>query len=145
MYRPDEGEVRYLGEPVAFASPRDAQAAGISTIYQEVNLVPTLSVASNLFLGREPLNRFGLVDFRRMRRDARETLARYGIDVDVRRRLGELGLGVQQMVAVARALSSDARVVIMDEPTSSLEPREVDLLARRRSTSCAAGRSPSCT
>ena len=63
-----------------------------------------------------------------MHRAARETLARYGIDVDVRRRLGELGLGVQQMVAVARALSTDARVVIMDEPTSSLEPREVDLL-----------------
>jgi ribose transport system ATP-binding protein len=128
VHRPDEGEVRYLGEPVAFANPREAQAAGISTIYQEVNLVPTLSVAHNLFLGHEPLNRFGLVDFTRMRRNARETLARYGIDVDVRRRLGELGLGVQQMVAVARALSSDSRVVIMDEPTSSLEPREVDLL-----------------
>ena len=128
VHRPDEGEVRYLGEPVAFASPREAQAAGISTIYQEVNLVPTLSVAHNLFLGHEPRNRLGLVDFARIRREARATLARYGIDVDVRRRLGELGLGVQQMVAVARALSSDSRVVIMDEPTSSLEPREVDLL-----------------
>jgi ribose transport system ATP-binding protein len=128
VHRPDEGEVRYLGEPVAFASPREAQAAGISTIYQEVNLVPTLTVAHNLYLGHEPRNRVGLVDFTRMRRAARATLARYGIDVDVRRRLGELGLGVQQMVAVARALSSDSRVVIMDEPTSSLEPREVDLL-----------------
>ncbi len=129
VYRPDEGEVRYLGEPVAFARPRDAQAAGISTIYQEVNLVPLRSVAGNLFLGREPRNRLGLIDHRRMNRAARDTLARYGITVDVRRRLGELGLGVQQMVAVARALSTDARVVIMDEPTSSLEPREVDLLA----------------
>ncbi|WP_203989155.1 sugar ABC transporter ATP-binding protein [Virgisporangium aurantiacum] len=129
VYRPDAGEVRFLGEPVAFAGPRDAQAAGISTIYQEVNLVPLQSVASNLFLGREPRNRLGLVDRRRMYRAARDTLARYGITVDVRRRLGELGLGVQQMVAVARALSTDARVVIMDEPTSSLEPREVDLLA----------------
>jgi ribose transport system ATP-binding protein len=129
VYRPDEGEVHYLGRPVTFARPRDAQAAGISTIYQEVNLVPLRSVASNLFLGREPTNRFGLIDHRRMHRTARDTLARYGIDVDVRRRLGELGLGVQQMVAVARALSTDARVVIMDEPTSSLEPREVDLLA----------------
>jgi galactofuranose transport system ATP-binding protein len=128
VHRPDEGEVRYLGEPVAFASPREAQAAGISTIYQEVNLVPTLSVAHNLFLCHEPRDRVGLVDFTRMRREARATLARYGIDVDVRRRLGELGLGVQQMVAVARALSADSRVVIMDEPTSSLEPREVDLL-----------------
>jgi galactofuranose transport system ATP-binding protein len=129
VYRPDGGEVHYLGEPVAFARPRDAQAAGISTIYQEINLVPLRSVASNLFLGREPTNRLGLIDYRRMHGAARETLARYGIAVDVRRPLGELGLGVQQMIAVARALSTDARVVIMDEPTSSLEPREVDLLA----------------
>jgi monosaccharide-transporting ATPase len=128
VYRPDDGEMRYLGEPAAFAHPRDAQAAGISTIYQEVNLVPMRSVAANLYLGREPVNRFGLIDFRRMHREAAKLLAGYGITVDVRRRLGELGLGVQQMIAVARALSTDARVVIMDEPTSSLEPREVDLL-----------------
>jgi monosaccharide-transporting ATPase len=128
VYRPDGGEMRYLGEPVAFAHPRDAQAAGISTIYQEVNLVPMRSVAANLYLGREPVNRLGLIDFRRMHRDAERLLAGYGITVDVRRRLGELGLGVQQMIAVARALSTEARVVIMDEPTSSLEPREVDRL-----------------
>jgi len=128
VHPPDEGGVRYLDEPVAFARPRDAQAAGISTIYQEINLVPLRSVAGNLFLGREPVNRIGLIDLRRMHRAARETLVRYGITVDVRRRLGELGLGVQQMIAVARALSRNARVVIMDEPTSSLEPREVDLL-----------------
>ena len=129
VHRPDDGQVQYLGEPVLFARPRDAQAAGISTIYQEVNLVPLRSVASNLFLGREPTNRLGLIDYRSMHRAARETLSRYGISVDVRRPLGELGLGVQQMIAVARALSTEARVVIMDEPTSSLEPREVDLLA----------------
>jgi monosaccharide-transporting ATPase len=128
VHRPDEGEMRYLGEPAAFAHPREAQDAGISTIYQEVNLVPMRSVAANLYLCREPVNRFGLIDFRRMHRDAEELLESYGIRVDVRRRLGELGLGVQQMIAVARALSTDARAVIMDEPTSSLEPREVDLL-----------------
>jgi monosaccharide-transporting ATPase len=128
VYRPDAGTVHLGGEPVAFAAPRDAQAAGIGTIYQEVNLAPRRSVAGNLFLGREPVNRFGLVDFRRMRRDARETLERYGIAVDVRRRLGELGLGVQQMIAGARARPPHVRVVIMDEPTSSLEPREVDRL-----------------
>jgi monosaccharide-transporting ATPase len=128
VHQPDEGDVRYLDEPVAFARPRDAQAAGISTIYQEINLVPLRSVAGNLFLGREPVNRIGLIDYRRMHRAAREALAPYGITVDVRRRLGELGLGMQQMIAVARALSMNARVVIMDEPTSSLEPREVDLL-----------------
>ena len=128
VHRPDGGTVHYRGTPVTFTGPREAQAAGISTIYQEVNLVPRRSVAGNLFLGREPVNRFGLIDRRRMHREAREILARYGITVDVRSRLGELGLGVQQMVAVARALATDARVVIMDEPTSSLEPREVDLL-----------------
>ena len=105
VHQPDGGEIRYRGEPSHFGSPRDAQAAGISTIYQEVNLVPLLSVARNLFLGREPRNRFGLIDFAGMHREARGPLARYGIDVDVRRPLGELGLGVQQMVAIARAVS----------------------------------------
>jgi len=71
VHRPDEGDIRYLGEPVAFARPRDAQAAGISTIYQEVKLAPLRSVASNLFLGREPVNRIGLIDYRRMHRSAR--------------------------------------------------------------------------
>ena len=129
VYRPDGGVVRYRGEPVGFGAPRDAQAAGISTIYQELNLVPGMSVARNLFLGREPLNRLRLIDFATMHRAARDLLARYGVSVDVRRPVGELGAGVQQMVAVARAVSADARVVIMDEPTSSLEPREVDRLA----------------
>jgi ribose transport system ATP-binding protein len=129
VYRPDRGEVVYQGEAVAFTQPRDAQTAGISTIYQEINLVPLLSVARNLFLGREPRNRLGLIDLGRMHRDAAELLGRYGVTVDVRRPLDELGLGLQQMVAVARAVSTEARVVIMDEPTSSLEPQEVDRLA----------------
>jgi len=88
-----------------------------------------MSLARNLFLGREPLNRLRLIDFATMHRAARDLLDRYGVAVDVRRPVGELGAGVQQMVAVARAVSADARVVIMDEPTSSLEPREVDRLA----------------
>jgi galactofuranose transport system ATP-binding protein len=128
VHQPDQGTMLYRGQPVSFARPLDAQAAGISTIYQEVNLVPLMSVARNLFLGREPLTRFGLIDFRRMHREATASLARYGIHVDVRRPLRELGLGVQQMVAIARAIDADHRVVIMDEPTSSLEPREVERL-----------------
>jgi galactofuranose transport system ATP-binding protein len=130
VYRPDEGQVRYRGEVVEFGAPRDAQAAGISTIYQELNLVATMSVARNLFLGREPLNRARLIDFAAMYRQARNLLSRCGIDVDIRRPLGEFSTGVQQMVAVARAVSTDAQVVIMDEPTSSLEPREVDRLTQ---------------
>ena len=128
VHQPDQGSIVYRGEPVSFARPLDAQAAGISTIYQEVNLVPLMSVARNLFLGREPITRLGLIDFGRMHREASASLARYGIHVDVRRPLRELGLGVQQMVAIARAIDADHRVVIMDEPTSSLEPREVERL-----------------
>jgi ribose transport system ATP-binding protein len=128
VYRPDSGELRYAGEPVQFGSPMDAQRAGISTIYQEVNLVPLMSVAHNLFLGREPRSAFGLLDERRMRREAADVLAGYGVTTDVSRPLGTLPLGAQQMVALARAVMVDAKVVIMDEPTSSLEPREVETL-----------------
>ncbi|MFI1677964.1 sugar ABC transporter ATP-binding protein [Streptomyces sp. NPDC020607] len=128
VYAPDAGEVTYDGRPVRFATPLEAQHAGISTIYQEVNLVPLMSVARNLFLGREPRGRLGLIDFGRMHREAEEALRGLGVRVDVRRPLRELGLGAQQMVALARAVSVDARVVVMDEPTSSLEPREVQTL-----------------
>jgi ribose transport system ATP-binding protein len=128
VYPPDGGEVRYRDAPVAFSGPREAQAAGVSTIFQEVNLVPLMTVAQNIFLGREPRNRLGLIDTRRMHREAAELLERYGVHVDVDRPLRMLGVGVQQMVAIARAVSIEARVVIMDEPTSSLEPREVEIL-----------------
>ena len=129
VYRADGGEVRYQGRPVSFGRPLDAQHAGISTIYQEVNLVPLMSVARNLFLAREP-RRFGLIDVKRMNREAAETLARYGLDVDVTRPLRSISLGAQQMVALARAVAVQSRVLIMDEPTSSLEPREVETLFR---------------
>jgi galactofuranose transport system ATP-binding protein len=127
VYRPDSGAVRLSGTARVFRNPLEAQAAGISTIYQEVNLIPLMSVARNLFLGREP-RRFGLVDLRAVNRAAADTLARYGVRVDVTRPLHTLGLGAQQMVALARAVQLESRVVIMDEPTSSLEPREVDTL-----------------
>jgi ribose transport system ATP-binding protein len=128
VYQPDGGQLRYQDQQVSFGSPMDAQRAGISTIYQEVNLIPLMSVAHNLFLGREPRTRFGTLDETRMNREASEILVRYGVTTDVRRQLGTLALGAQQMVALARAVMIDAKVVIMDEPTSSLEPREVDTL-----------------
>jgi monosaccharide-transporting ATPase len=128
VYRPDEGEISFAGERVSFASPREAQAAGISTIYQDTNMVPLRSVAQKFFLGREPRNRFGLTDTARMMREAGELLGRYGIEADVNVPVRSLGVGVQQMVAIAKAVSLDARVVIMDEPTSSLEAREVETL-----------------
>jgi monosaccharide-transporting ATPase len=129
VYQVDEGEVRLEGRPVAFGSPLEAQDAGISTIYQEINLIPLMSVARNLFLNREP-SRFGVIDSARMRREAHEILRGYGVDVNPARQLRSLGLGAQQMVAIARAVQLDARVVIMDEPTSSLEAREVETLFR---------------
>ena len=129
VYQPDAGAVRLDGADVAFGSPLEAQNAGISTIYQEINLVPLMSVARNLFLNRE-LRRGGLIDSGRMKREARDVLGEFGIDVNVSRPLRSLGLGAQQMVAIARAVQIDARVVIMDEPTSSLEAREVETLFR---------------
>jgi len=128
-YRPDGGALLHRGRETAYSSPRDAQDDGISTIYQEVNLVPLMSVSRNLYLGREP-RRLGLVDSRRMEREGRQLLREYGIGVDVRAPLRSLGLGAQQMVAVARAVSTEADTVIMDEPTSSLETREVETLFR---------------
>ncbi|MFO7250590.1 MAG: sugar ABC transporter ATP-binding protein [Actinomycetes bacterium] len=125
--RPDRGELRVDGSPVRFASPLDALRAGIGAVHQEGNLVPNLSVARNLFLGREP-RRFGLIDFSRMHELAAETLAGYGLRVDVRRPLGSLGPGARQLVAIARVVSTGARVIVLDEPGAVLEPAELDTL-----------------
>jgi len=128
VYQLDSGELHHRGAAVTFSDPRAAQEAGISTIYQELDLVPMQSAARNLYLGREPRTRLGLVDFAKMRRDARALLADYQIHADVDVPLNTLGLGTQQMVSVARAVALNANVVIMDEPTSSLESREVETL-----------------
>ncbi|UYQ60408.1 sugar ABC transporter ATP-binding protein [Streptomyces peucetius] len=130
VHRPDGGELLLSGRPVHFTRPFEAQQAGISTIYQEVNLVPLMSVARNIYLGREPRTRLHLIDFARMHHEAAALLDGFGVTVDPRRPLHTLGIGTQQMVALARAVSVKAQVVIMDEPTSSLEPREVETLFR---------------
>jgi ribose transport system ATP-binding protein len=126
-YRRDGGTILLDGRPVDFRSPIEAQAAGVSTIYQEINLVPYRNVAENIFMGREP-RRWGFLDRRRMEREAAAILRRLGVQVDVRRRLGSLNIALQQMVAIARAISTDARIVVMDEPTSSLDEQEVGVL-----------------
>jgi galactofuranose transport system ATP-binding protein len=127
VYPRDSGEIVLDGRKVDFGSPQEAQASGVSTIYQEVNLVPFRSISENIFMGREP-RRFGLIDWRAMNRDAAAILGRIGIQVDVTRPLLSLNVAVQQMVAIARAVSFDARLVVMDEPTSSLDEREVATL-----------------
>ncbi|MCO5222202.1 MAG: sugar ABC transporter ATP-binding protein [Thermomicrobiales bacterium] len=126
-YRKDGGTIVLDGREVDFITPHQAQVGGISTIYQEINLVPFRSVAENIFMGREP-RRFGLIDWPRMNREAREILAHFGIQLDVKQPLLNLNVALQQMVAIARAVSFGSKLVIMDEPTSSLDEREVATL-----------------
>jgi len=121
---PDAGTIRLGGEVVAFGSPQEAEAAGVRTLYQEVNLCPNLSVAENIFAGRQP-RRFGAIDWPDIKRRAQAALARLDVSLDVTRSLDAYPIAVQQMVAIARALSVDARVLILDEPTSSLDDSEV--------------------
>ncbi len=111
-----------------FRSARDAHAAGIAMVHQELSVAPDLTVAENVFLGSQPTNRFGLVQWRRMAREAGEQLARFGIDVDPLSRLGDLPIGLQQLIEIARVLFSGARIIILDEPTSALSPPEVERL-----------------
>src|SRR5690606_16688065 len=123
---PDAGSIVLDGAPVAPTTPLEAQALGISTVYQEVNLCPNLTVAENLFAGRYPRRRWtGLIDWNRVRAGARELLAELQLDIDVDRTLGSYPVAVQQMVAIARALGVSARVLVLDEPTSSLDEDEV--------------------
>jgi galactofuranose transport system ATP-binding protein len=126
-YRRDGGTILLGGQSVDFHNPLEAQLAGVSTIYQEINLVPYRSVAENIFMGREP-RRWGFLDRGKMNRDAQAVLERLGVHIDVQRPLSSLNIALQQMVAIARAISTDAHIVIMDEPTSSLDDREVEVL-----------------
>ena len=123
-----DGEIAINGSPVTFNGPTDAQAAGIAMIHQELDLVPGLSVADNIFLGRELRTSWRTVDRRRMEREARALLERSGVQLDPRRPVGELRVGEQQLVTIAKAISLDARVLIMDEPTSALTTSEVERL-----------------
>lgn len=123
------GQVLLDGEPVRFRSPQDALAAGISAVYQEIDLLPNLTVAENIGLGREP-RRLGRIDWRELRRGARNALGELGLDIDPASVLGSHPLAVQQLVAIARAISADARVLVLDEPTSSLDLDEVAELFR---------------
>jgi ribose transport system ATP-binding protein len=124
----DAGSIELAGRPVEIEGPRHAQALGISIIYQEFNLVPQLSAADNIFLGREQASRFGVLDARRADAEARRLLEGLGVRVDTRVPVRELGVAQQQMVEVAKALSGDARILIMDEPTSALTDAEIEQL-----------------
>jgi ribose transport system ATP-binding protein len=123
-YHPDEGRVLVDGEEVHIRGAQDAERLGIATIYQEFNLVPDLTVAENIFLGRQP-RRLGMIDRKRMEADAEVLLKRVGVHVSPRARVRELGIARLQMVEIAKALSLNARVLIMDEPTAVLTSEEV--------------------
>ncbi|MGR0319904.1 sugar ABC transporter ATP-binding protein [Agromyces sp. ZXT2-3] len=129
VYGIDAGTITLAGRQVSFTGPAQAQAAGISTVYQEVNLLPNLSVAENIMLGREP-RRFGGIHWRAMRRRSAELLAGLHLDVDPGSLLGDHSLAVQQLIAIARAIDVNAKVLILDEPTSSLDADEVAELFR---------------
>jgi len=132
VHRPDEGEMFFNGEPVTLSNPREAQQLGIATIYQELSLYPELTVAENIFMGHAPKRRIGpfkVVDWSRMTVRSRELLAELEItDLNVKRQVGTLNVGNRQRVEIAKALSVNARLLIMDEPTAALTESDVENL-----------------
>jgi len=132
VYKPDTGVIKLDGQVMRFNSPRDAQKKGIATIYQELGLYPELTVAENIFMGHAPKRKIGpieVVDWQRMEARAHELLGELNIhDLDVERKIGTLNVGNRQRVEIAKALSLDARILIMDEPTAALTEADVERL-----------------
>lgn len=127
VYQRSAGEILLEGTAIAPQSTAQAQLLGIGTVYQEVNLLPNISVAANLFIGREP-TRFGLIDQKKMLHQAQQLLLGYGLGVDVSQPLGNYSIAIQQIIAIARAVDLSAKVLILDEPTASLDAKEVSML-----------------
>jgi len=130
VYERDEGEMVYDGAPCVFKGVREAQDAGINIIHQELNLLPERSIAQNIFVGREPVRKSlpGVVDKKRMVEDSRELLASIGLDLDPNTLVKNLSIAQQQMVEVTKSLSTNLKLLVMDEPTSSLTNKEIDKL-----------------
>ncbi|NLF50387.1 MAG: sugar ABC transporter ATP-binding protein [Leptolinea sp.] len=128
VHQADEGTIKYKGEVVNFRTVNQSHDAGISIIYQELNLIPHLSVAANIFIGREPLTQYGTLDERKMNADASALLQNLKIEIDPSIQLNKLPVSKQQMVEIAKALSTKSEVLIMDEPTSALTESEIDEL-----------------
>ena len=127
VHAPDSGKILIDGTEVTIASTNDSEAHGIATIHQELNLVPTLSVAENIMLGRTP-KRFGLVNYKHLNAQAQAALNLIGLDVPLKQKVGELGIAKQQLIEITKALSMNARILILDEPTAALTGKEVDAL-----------------
>lgn len=130
VYRADEGAVLLDGQPIEIQNTEDAEAHGIAMIFQEFSLVPPLTVAQNIFLNREPRTAMGLIDDRACVRKTRELLQELNVDIDPNTPVEQLGVGYWQMTEITKALSKNARILIMDEPTSSLTENETEVLFR---------------
>jgi ribose transport system ATP-binding protein len=128
VFEPDHGEIMIQGKTVNFTSTREAQQAGIGIIYQELNLVPDMTAAENIFLGREPRNRCGFIDYKKMKIAAKAELAQLGASINVNNKVSHLRMGEQQIIEIAKALSLHARILIMDEQSSALADTESQLL-----------------
>lgn len=125
IYQPDEGTIAVDGKETQFPTAQAAGEAGVTAIHQETVLFDEMTVAENIFIGHAPRGRFGLIDTRRMETEAQRLLSSIGAELDPKVRLRDLGIASKHLVAIARALSIDARVVIMDEPTAALSHKEI--------------------
>ena len=128
LYHAEAGTIRLNGEAVEFRNPGESLERGIKVVYQELDLAPNLSVAENVFLGNFPRNAMRMVDWRKLRSATSELLDELGLDIDPRTRIDELRVAEQQLVEIARALSRQAQIIVMDEPTSALSPSEIEKL-----------------
>ncbi|MDA3852112.1 MAG: ATP-binding cassette domain-containing protein, partial [Spirochaetaceae bacterium] len=130
FYTRDSGIVEFQDREINFHSPNEAVENGISTVYQEIDLIPLLSVAENIYLGRQPMKKGfnSSIDWKELNRKAQEAMERLDIKIDVTQALNTYSVAIQQMVSIARALDISAKVIILDEPTSSLDTNEVEQL-----------------
>lgn len=140
VHQPDRGEIAISGRVVAFANPRDALAAGVSTVFQELSLLPNLTIAENMFLGKEPVGRFGLPDTGQMMERTRAALSELGLTLDPRTLVSSLSIAERQFVEIAHGIKADAQVFILDEPTAALNAADVDILNRQIAKLKAAGK-----
>lgn len=128
IYRAEEGKIVIQGKETLINSVADARETGISIIHQEIMLVPNMTIAENIFMGREPTTRLGGVNYRRMNTEAQALIDGFGMNIDASRKVATLSIAQQQMVEIVKAISAKAKIVVMDEPTSSLTDTEVEHL-----------------
>lgn len=128
VYTPEKGQIYVEGKPQVFKNPNNARMAGIACVYQELNIVKLLSITDNIFMGRSIKNKAGLLDYNKMNQEAHDAMLQLGHEVDPTKQCGNLGMGIQQMVEIGKAIQLKSKLIIMDEPTSSLGEKEVEQL-----------------